>query len=761
MANPPTSSSWFGQAVAAPWPSTVGPASSYESSLAFVPRQGVPASPRGLLDRQQQRRRELGPMRASFENAEAAVGAVGPQAEDASGTSTSSRSSGSMRAATAALASSVSGTAVMQASVAAVLAVSSVRAMKRRARRSSTKAGGWGFSRSSRGCKSVAVRRRAAEQEMAVEEAEESDAGPPVEEKEVLYFGGVASAQDDKIEDTEQMRVASRINQALAMRRQPQKIVSTDDFAETAWYEELGCDPTATQEQLRLAYLTKAEDVEERLTYLLDSGVGTTPIDDEDDIAEDEEDEDGQPTTIDDARDDSEMITLLPDAGSLANALGEGEGALSEAESEAEQVSLEFMRMSNLYQILSAPRLRQIYNEEGVEGLAMRVPMLHKGLLEPERVLRMARGLREPTDVKPSLLLRQMPRQKTFARYQAKNSIRQVLRRLTDVFRVWTFQNSKQLAYREKTIYTELPEVAVFGRVNSGKSSLIQHLLSAGKMKHQRLATPSQWPGKTKGINVYCVNRRFTLADTAGYGAANVDNDSAKEVYENWKEKYEPLTDEYLEKTPWLRAAVYVHDIAKDVKNADIKMVKMLKKHKIPVLLVFTKDDKVDSDPHRLSRVARIRRKLMWPMNWPHTFYCTRRGGYGQVFKNMFGTMLLSLVSSADREESMKALKDDCSRIFWDYRDKYVPRPRTQWGKIPKEKKSREYPNEDIVYTDEDLAEEEEAARNSELRALRKAKERSGKEWTVNDMVEQEIGTAAMTPRERRRRWAEMLEAAP
>ena len=45
-------------------------------------------------------------------------------------------------------------------------------------------------------------------------------------------------------------------------------------------------------------------------------------------------------------------------------------------------------------QILSVPSLRKIYDEGGVEGLAMRVPALSKGLLEPERVLKMAQGIK-------------------------------------------------------------------------------------------------------------------------------------------------------------------------------------------------------------------------------------------------------------------------------------------------------------------------------------------------------------------------------
>ena len=72
---------------------------------------------------------------------------------------------------------------------------------------------------------------------------------------------------------------------------------------------------------------------------------------------------------------------------------------ISLAQKEAEQLASEFYRVSNLYQILSVPSLRQIYDEGGVEGLAERVPALSKGLLEPERVLKMAQGIKASNDI--------------------------------------------------------------------------------------------------------------------------------------------------------------------------------------------------------------------------------------------------------------------------------------------------------------------------------------------------------------------------
>lgn len=567
------------------------------------------------------------------------------------------------------------------------------------------------------------------------------------DEDQTLYFGGVAARRNEP-EESEAMGVARRINQALAMRRLPKQAPVT--LKETAWYEELGISPTASQDELRTRYLDLAEDVEERLAYLLEEGGSyqeeVEARDDEEDAIEDDEDWDAK---------DAEPEAITLQTGTSLTEVPES----TEGMEDAEIVASEFVRISNLYQILSVPQLRKIYDEGGVEGLATRVPQLAKGLLEPERVLKMARGIKSATVATESLLLRREPKQKTFARYQAINSIRQVLRRLTDMHRVWCFKSGKSLKFREGTIYTELPEVAVFGRVNSGKSALIQHLLSAARPRRDHLASVAQRPGKTQGLDVFCVNRRFTIADTPGYSKASRKHEAEAAVSEAWKEKWKPLLEEYLSTTPWLRAAIYVHDIAKDVIDEDLETLQMLKKHGIPTLLVFTKDDKVDSDTHRVSRVRYLRKKLKYDLDLPHAHYTTRRGGYGQVFKNMVGTMLFGLLATGSREDAVHAMKNELPDVFWDYRDKYVPKPRTFFGKVKAPKRIRTYPNEDKVYTDADLREEEEIAYKQDIRAMRAAKEEAGGRWTQKDEIESVAGPA-LTLKERRKRWEELLQEA-
>lgn len=546
------------------------------------------------------------------------------------------------------------------------------------------------------------------------------------------------------------MQIASRINEALALRRVAQSQPVETGPVDTAWYDELGVLPNATSEQIRLKYLEIAETVEEDLAYLLEQGEGRS-YQAQLEARDDEEDDEYSWTRWEDEGEDA--ITLQPKSD-IMEAPEEGG-----PEEEAEILAQEFYRVSNLYQILSVPSLRKIYDEGGVEGLAMQVPALSKGLLEPERVLKMAQGIKTPTKQRESLLLRREPRIQTFRRYQGKNSIRQVLRRITDCIRVWCFKSSESLKFRRNTIYEELPEVAVFGRVNSGKSAMLQHLFSATSPRKNGHFSISQRPGKTKGIQVYCMNRRFTVADMPGYGRAALQTEEAAAVHEKWNGQWKNVIKDYLNTTHWLRAAIYVHEISKDVVKEDLKTIQMLRKMKIPILLVFTKDDKVDSETHRHQRVMKLRRQLHWPMDWPHAHYTTRRGGYGQVFKNMVGTMMLGLVATEQREDAMDALKTELPDIFWDYRDKYIPKPRSFFGRKAAIKKSRTYPDEDVVYTEEELEEEEEIAEKRELRALRAERKARGESITLEDKVD-DIKGPTLSPKERLKRWEDMLEEA-
>ncbi|HET6371034.1 MAG TPA: ribosome biogenesis GTP-binding protein YihA/YsxC, partial [Nitrospiria bacterium] len=60
------------------------------------------------------------------------------------------------------------------------------------------------------------------------------------------------------------------------------------------------------------------------------------------------------------------------------------------------------------------------------------------------------------------------------------------------------------------------PELAIAGRSNAGKSSLINALLGL------KLAHVSQTPGKTRTINYYKTGKGFYIVDLPGYGFARI-----------------------------------------------------------------------------------------------------------------------------------------------------------------------------------------------------------------------------------------------
>ena len=76
-----------------------------------------------------------------------------------------------------------------------------------------------------------------------------------------------------------------------------------------------------------------------------------------------------------------------------------------------------------------------------------------------------------------------------------------------------------------------MPEIAVIGRTNSGKSSLINHLLG------KKLAKTSSRAGKTTAIDLYRVNDALVLADVPGYGFEHVGS----ELDKKWSRVWGPL----------------------------------------------------------------------------------------------------------------------------------------------------------------------------------------------------------------------------
>ncbi|AMP66687.1 MULTISPECIES: ribosome biogenesis GTP-binding protein YihA/YsxC [Streptococcus] len=126
----------------------------------------------------------------------------------------------------------------------------------------------------------------------------------------------------------------------------------------------------------------------------------------------------------------------------------------------------------------------------------------------------------------------------------------------------------------------DIPEVALAGRSNVGKSSFINTMLN-----RKNLARTSGKPGKTQLLNFFNIDDKLRFVDVPGYGYARV---SKKE-----REKWGKMIEEYLTSRENLRAVVSLVDLRHEPSSDDVQMYEFLKYYEIPVILVATKADKI------------------------------------------------------------------------------------------------------------------------------------------------------------------------
>ncbi|PXW90046.1 GTP-binding protein [Streptohalobacillus salinus] len=141
-----------------------------------------------------------------------------------------------------------------------------------------------------------------------------------------------------------------------------------------------------------------------------------------------------------------------------------------------------------------------------------------------------------------------------------------------------------------------LPEIALAGRSNVGKSSFINKLIN-----RKALARTSSKPGKTQTLNFYLINEAFHFVDVPGYGYAKV----SKTEREAWGK----MLETYFSERENLRATVLVVDIRHQPSVEDVAMYDFLKFHKLPVIIVATKLDKIKKAQVQ-KHVNRIRETL-------------------------------------------------------------------------------------------------------------------------------------------------------
>ncbi|MCO6534939.1 ribosome biogenesis GTP-binding protein YihA/YsxC [Lactobacillus sp.] len=141
-----------------------------------------------------------------------------------------------------------------------------------------------------------------------------------------------------------------------------------------------------------------------------------------------------------------------------------------------------------------------------------------------------------------------------------------------------------------------LPEIALAGRSNVGKSSLINSLLG-----RKNLARTSSQPGKTQTLNFYVVNQDFYLVDVPGYGYAKVSQVQ--------RQKFGEMIQDYLETRENLQGLILLTDSRHEPTKDDVAMYNYALYLNLPILVICTKIDKVKKSQEN-KVIANLNKKL-------------------------------------------------------------------------------------------------------------------------------------------------------
>lgn len=138
-----------------------------------------------------------------------------------------------------------------------------------------------------------------------------------------------------------------------------------------------------------------------------------------------------------------------------------------------------------------------------------------------------------------------------------------------------------------------LPEIAIAGKSNVGKSSLINQLL-----RRKNLARVSATPGKTQTLNFFTVDDAVAIVDLPGYGYAKVSKDTRLQ----WSKNIET----YFLNRSALRLLLLLIDMRRGLTEDDLAVAEWATYYKKPLLLVFTKMDKAGEKEKQIQTRAAL-----------------------------------------------------------------------------------------------------------------------------------------------------------
>jgi len=143
-------------------------------------------------------------------------------------------------------------------------------------------------------------------------------------------------------------------------------------------------------------------------------------------------------------------------------------------------------------------------------------------------------------------------------------------------------------------------EIALIGRSNVGKSSLLNHLVGS-----YALAKVCSRPGKTQALNFFACDGFVSLVDLPGYGYAKVPL--------AFKERWGEMIREYFEGRDELKLLLQLVDCRRDLKEEELHLLSWAKERSLPVILVLTKMDKLKNTDRK-----KRQNKIMHALANPH-----------------------------------------------------------------------------------------------------------------------------------------------
>ncbi|WP_431027360.1 ribosome biogenesis GTP-binding protein YihA/YsxC [Lysinibacillus sp. LZ02] len=171
-----------------------------------------------------------------------------------------------------------------------------------------------------------------------------------------------------------------------------------------------------------------------------------------------------------------------------------------------------------------------------------------------------------------------------------------------------------------------LPEFALAGRSNVGKSSFINRMIG-----RKALARISSKPGKTQTLNFYKIEEQLFFVDVPGYGYAKV----SKTERAAWGK----MIEKYFTGRDLLKAVVLIVDLRHAPTNDDCMMYDFLKHYNIPCIVIATKCDKIPKgkwDKHKKV----VRETLQMDKQDPLIVFSSEKGiGFEQAWAEIEGRM--------------------------------------------------------------------------------------------------------------------------